>query len=95
MLGLSNATSNEEIVNDQGSKGIPSQGKQIRKQPQQSPASATVSDIEASVLATFEFLNEQSREHGGQRVSGSGQEEDEDAEEEEEDMIEDGESNYQ
>ncbi|RWS31975.1 striatin-3-like isoform X2, partial [Leptotrombidium deliense] len=91
LLGLNNTT-NEEAMHEQGKNVTQSQAKQTRRQ-QQSPATSMVTDAEASVLATFEFLNEQSRDHS--RNSGVS-DDDDDVDDEEEDIGEevDGRSSF-
>ncbi|XP_015793205.1 striatin isoform X1 [Tetranychus urticae] len=84
LLGLNNNSCQE----DGGGKGKQVMGVDIRRlEQQQSPAMAVVSDAEASVLATFEFLDNQSRKHSNRNYDQMN-EDSEDAEEDEDDGIE-------
>src|SRR2546427_242233 len=90
LLGLNNTNNSMDDsgsggADQKGSQGPPFQasGKQTTKR-QGSGASSIAADSEASVLATFEFLNEQSSHSGMNRGD-----DDVDEDEEEEDMVED------
>ena len=86
LLGLNHTSSNEENISDQA-KVNAQQNKQQRRPPNVTPSSAIVSDTEASVLATFEFLNDQ-RDGNAGRNPGSTDDEEE-VEEDEDDMVDD------
>lgn len=92
LLGLNHTSSNEDSLVDQAKAAA--QAKQQRRPNQVAPSSAIVADTESSVLATFEFLNDQ-RDGGTMNVRNpSSADEDEEIEEDEDDMVEDGEGSF-
>ncbi|KAI1287421.1 Striatin-3 [Halotydeus destructor] len=85
LLGLN--TSIDDNIMEQSKLSV-QQNKAPRKPNSVPPQSAIVADTEASVLATFEFLNDQRDSSGGRSVNST--DDDEDVEEDE-DMVDDGE----
>lgn len=95
LLGLNHTSLNDDNaadqakVNAQPSKPQPPPQQQRRPQPHPAPTSSIVADTEASVLATFEFLNEQRDGTAGRNEGGSG-DDDEEVEDDDDDMVDDG-----
>jgi len=81
LLGLNTNPSLEEPQTGDAVKTVPQQQQKHPRRAGSSPAGSMVTDAEASVLATFEFLNEQRDARTG--------EEDGDEDEDEEEICED------